>query len=208
MDDAAAVGVADGVGDLADEVDAEVQGEGGAVLLEVVVEADFARLVAEQDGGAELVLGEGLGLENVGVAEAAEDVVFAFGHFVDDAGIDGGLAGNDVDADAAGIVLQGDVLGAPVLERVVGAFAEEFLEFVVADAAVALGGSDASFEEGAGELFDDGPVEERDVLLEAGGIAELDGLEDAGGVVAVALADADAVGVGEEIFQLGVGEED
>ena len=105
---------------------------------EVVVEADFAGLVAEEDGGAEFVLGEGLGFEDVVVAEAAEDVVLAFGHFVDDAGIDGGLARDDVDADTAGIVLERYVLGVPVLEGVVWAFAEEFLQLVIADPAVAL----------------------------------------------------------------------
>jgi len=69
-----------GVGDLADEIDPEVEGEGGPVLLQVVVEADLAGLVAEEDGWAELVFGEGLGFEDVLVAEAAENVVFAFGH--------------------------------------------------------------------------------------------------------------------------------
>jgi hypothetical protein len=132
------MGVAEGVGDLADEIDAEVQGEGRTVLLEEVVETDFAGFVAEEDGGAEFVLGEGLSFEDVVVAKAAEDVVLAFGHFVDDAGIDGGLARDDVDADTAGIVLERDVLGVPVLEGVVGAFAEEFLQLIVADAAVAL----------------------------------------------------------------------
>ena len=180
-----------------------------SVLLEVVVQADFARLVAEEDGGAEFVLGEGLGFEDVIVAEAAEDVVLAFGHLVDDARIDGGLAGDDVDADAAGVVLERDVLGVPVLEGVVGAFAEEFLQFVVADAAVALGRADAGFIRGPSrESVDGGAVEKRDVLLEAGRVAELEGGDDAGGVVAVALADADAVGLGQEILQLGVGEED
>jgi hypothetical protein len=57
-------------------------------------------------------------------------------------------------------------------------------------------------------LFDDGTVDEWDVLLEARRVAELEGGDDAGGVVAVALADADAVGVGEQVLQLGVGEED
>ena len=53
MDDAAAVGVAESVGDLANEIDPEVQGEGCAVLLEVMVEADLARLVAKEDGWAD-----------------------------------------------------------------------------------------------------------------------------------------------------------
>jgi len=208
VDDAASMGVAEGVGDLADEIDADVQGEAGAVLLEVVVETDFAGFVAEEDGWAEFVLGKGLSFEDVVMAEAAEDVVLAFGHLVDDAGIDGGLAGDDVDADAAGIVLERDVLGVPVLEPVVGAFGQEFLQLVVGDAAMALGGADAGFMEGFCETMDCGAIEERHVLLEAGGVAELEGGDDAGSVVAVALADADAVGVGEQVLQLWVGEED
>jgi hypothetical protein len=173
VDDAAAMGVAEGVGDLADEVDAEVQGEGGAVLLEVVVEADFAGFVAEEDGGAEFVLGEGLGFEDVIVAEAAEDVVLALGHFVDDAGIDGGLAGDDVDADAAGIVLERDVLGVPVLEGVVGAFAQEFLQLVVTDAAMALRWADAGFVEGASEAVDCRAVEKGTSCLRPGALRNL-----------------------------------
>jgi hypothetical protein len=108
VDDSAAMSVTDGVGDLADEVDAQVQGEADAVLLEVVVEADFAGFVAEEDGGSELMLGEYLRFKDVIVAKAAEDVVFAFRHFVDATRVDSGLAGDDVDADAAGIVLERD----------------------------------------------------------------------------------------------------
>src|ERR1017187_3638356 len=208
VNDSTSMGVAEGVGDLADEIDTEVQGKRCAVLLEVVVETDFAWFVAEEDGGAEFVLGEGLCFQDVIVAQAAEDVVLALGHFVDDAGIDGGLVGDDVDADAAGIVLQRHVLGVPVLEGVVGAFAQEFLQLVVADATVALRGADASIVEGASEAVDCRAIEKLDVLLEAGCVAELEGGDDAGGVVAVALADADAVGVGQQILQLGIGEKD
>ena len=82
----------------------------------------------------------------------------------------------------------------------VGAFAEEFLQLVIADAAMALGGTDAGFIEGASELFDDGTVDEWDVLFEARRVAELEGGDDAGCVVAVALADADAVGVREQVL--------
>ena len=93
------------------------------------------------------------------------------------------------------------MLGVPVLEGVVGAFAEEFLELVVADAAVALRGADAGFVEGlCARVRRMGRLTERDVLLQARGVAELEGGDDPGGIVAVALADADAVGLGEEIL--------
>jgi hypothetical protein len=48
------------------------------------------------------------------------------------------VAGDDLDADAAGVVLERNVLGVPVLEGVVGALVEELLQFAAADAAVAL----------------------------------------------------------------------
>jgi|SRR5580700_2034866 hypothetical protein len=48
---------------------------------------------------------------------------------------------------------------------VVGAFGE-FLQLVVSDAAMSLGGADAGFVEGFGEAVDGGAIEERDVLLE------------------------------------------
>jgi hypothetical protein len=101
-----------------------------------------------------------------------------------------------------------DVLGVPVLEGVVGAFGQEFLELVVGDAAVALWGPDAGFIEGFCETVDGGAVEERTSCLRPGALRNLRGGDDAGGVVAVALADADAVGVRQQILQLGVGEED
>src|ERR1017187_7016208 len=122
MDDAAAVGVAQGVGNLADEVDSQVQRQGGALLLEVVIETDLAGLAAKQDGGAEFMLGVSLCFEDAGVAEALEDVVFAFRHLVHDAGIDRRLAGNEVNADSADIVLEGYVFRVPILESAVRAF--------------------------------------------------------------------------------------
>ena len=93
MDDAAAVRVAEGVGDLADEIDADVEGDLAVRLPEVVVQANLVRLTAKEDCRAEFVLGVALGLEDVLVAERAQDVVLALGHFVDEPGIEGRLAG-------------------------------------------------------------------------------------------------------------------
>lgn len=70
-----------------------------------MIETDFAGFVTEEDGGAKFMLGEALGIENPWVLQTAEDIVLAFGHFADDAPIDGGLARDDIDTDAPGIVL-------------------------------------------------------------------------------------------------------
>ncbi len=154
------------------------------------------------------MLGIALGLQDVLVAERAQDVVLALGHFVDEPGIDGRLARNDVDADAAGVVLERDVLGVPVLKGIVGAFGKEFLEFVVADAAMALTRTDTGLVERPGEPGNDGAVDEGAVLFKAGGVAELQGGDDAGGVITVALADADAIWLGKMVVEVGIGQED
>jgi hypothetical protein len=72
---------------------------------------------------------------------------------------------------------------------------------------MALGGADAGCVEGFGDGTDGGVIDERDVPLEARGVAELEAAV-MPGVFAVALADADAVCVGEKIGQGGVAQED
>ena len=66
---AMAVGVADRVGKLTHKVQASREGEGLAALSQIVVQANFVGLAAEQDGGAEVVLVEFAGAEDSGVFE-------------------------------------------------------------------------------------------------------------------------------------------
>jgi hypothetical protein len=85
VDDAAAVSVAEGIGDLAHKVEARIEGQSGAVLPEVEVEASLAGLVLEEERGSEFVIGVAGDFEDAGVLEAAEDFVFARSGGFDDA---------------------------------------------------------------------------------------------------------------------------
>jgi hypothetical protein len=208
VDDAAALSVAEGIGDLADKIDPDMEGDLAVRLSEVMVQANLVGFTAKQNCRAEFVFGVALGLEDVFVAERTQDVILALGHFVDEPRIDGRLSGNDVDANPAGVVLQRDVLGVPVLKGIVGAFGKEFLEFVVTDAAMALTRPDAGLIERPCEPGNDGAIDEGDILFEPGGVAELQSGDDAGGVVAVALADADAIRLGKMVVEVGIGQED
>jgi hypothetical protein len=193
---------------LADEIDPDVEGDLAVSLSEVVVQANLVGFAAKQNCRAEFVLGVTLSLEDVFVAEGAKDVVLALGHLVDEAGVDSRLAGDDVDANTAGVVLERDVFGVPVLEGVVGPFGKQFLKFVVTNTAVALARADAGLIERPGEPGNDGTIDERDILFKSGGAAELQGGDDAGGVVAVALADADAIRLGKMVVEVWIGQED
>jgi hypothetical protein len=76
VDDAMAVGVADGIGNLAHKVQTSREGEGLAALAQIVVEADFVGLAAEQDCGAEIVLIEFACAEDSGVLECFQYAEF------------------------------------------------------------------------------------------------------------------------------------
>ena len=77
MNDAAAVGVLQSIGELADEVEPLVQRELVSLLRQVVIQTDLIRLAAEDDGGSKFVFLEFEPFHDARMIEAVENQVLA-----------------------------------------------------------------------------------------------------------------------------------
>jgi hypothetical protein len=55
VDDAVAVGISDGIRDLARQIEPHIERQGGATLAEKVIEADFAGFAPEEDRRTQFV---------------------------------------------------------------------------------------------------------------------------------------------------------
>lgn len=75
----AVVGVADRLGELTHQVEAELGGQPAAVRVEVGVQTQIRDAVAEQDGGAADVFADLYGLHDAAVVDALQDLVLAAG---------------------------------------------------------------------------------------------------------------------------------
>lgn len=75
----AAVGVADGFGELADEVEADLGGESAAVSVQVLVQAQVGVPVAEEDRRTALMLAQFDGVDDAPVGDALQYLVLAAG---------------------------------------------------------------------------------------------------------------------------------
>jgi hypothetical protein len=176
MDYLVAVRVPDGVGNLADKVQARCEGQRLAALAEVVVEANFIGFAAEEDRGTEVMFNELFRAENARVFEALQNSELlesrAAGGFV------GGsvFTGDGVDPDAAGD-FGGRVLGLEVLAGEERVFFDEFLENVVAHLALTLRRADSGFLE---RLRDAARGSCVDIVPAAGFIAVIIALEERG----------------------------
>src|SRR5947207_2802383 len=122
-----AVRVADGIGDLARQAEAGVEGQSGGALAEEVVKAHLVAFATEENGGTELVFLEIEGAEDARMVERFEDLEFlqsgaAYG-FLD------GLVccGDSVEANAAYRV-GGGVRGVEVLIGEESVLFNEFFE--------------------------------------------------------------------------------
>ena len=178
MDDLLAVGVADDLGDLADQVEPGVDAQLVLLLGQEVVEADGQRVVLEDQGRANFVLGEVVGPQDAGVLEGFQELELPQGGPFDRlAVIDRGPAADEVEANATAGVGDLGVHGLPVL--VAGAFAHELLQDVVADLAVPLRGSDTGLLHGLADDPGHGAV--MDALghgIEPGAVTSHDGGHD------------------------------
>ena len=142
VDDLLVVGVADDFGDLADQVEPRVDAQLVLLLGQEVVEPDAERVVLEDQGRAEFMLGEVVGPQDAGMLEGFQELELPQGRPFDGLAVVGrGPGADQVEADAAAGVGDLGVDGLPVL--VAGAFAHELFQDVVADLAVPLRGADA-----------------------------------------------------------------
>ncbi len=180
VNDLVFMGVLDDFRDLTQEVKALIRAEGGVMPREVVVQAQGRRIIGEEDGRAELVLGEVVDPENAGMLQGFEQLELAAGGPLDGAAIlQGRLGADEVEANEALGGFQLGVGGHPVL--IAGTLIDQGLEDIIADLAVALARADAGLLHGLGNEFGHGPV-----VLAPGGAAEtlaataiLDGRHDA-----------------------------
>ncbi len=102
MVERALVGVAQRVGDLANELEPGLVGQRGAVSRQVGVQAQIGGAVVEENGRATLVVAELPGLGDAAMADALEDLVLAPGCSFDRvSGLRGCLEAHQVDPDAA-----------------------------------------------------------------------------------------------------------
>ena len=147
MDDLLVVGVADDLGDLADQVEPRVDAQLVLLLGQEVVEPDGQRVVFQDQGRADFVLGEVVGPQDAGMLEGFQELELPQGGPFNRLAVIGrGPAADEVEADAAAGVGDLGMDGLPVL--VAGAFAHELLQDVVADLAVPLRGADAGLFHG------------------------------------------------------------
>ena len=128
-----------------------------SVLGQEMVEPDTERVVLEDEGGADLVLGEAVGAENAGVSERLQELKLPA---APPARLSGGrprcARPDEVKADAALGVENLDVARLPVL--IARPFADDLFQHVVADLAVPLGGADPGLLHGLADDLGHRPV--------------------------------------------------
>ena len=131
------MGIADGLGDLPQEMDAGIDIEVGGVLGEPVIETLCAVPMLEDERRAEYVFGIRLGRENPFVLNVAQDLVLASGRTLERRPlVVGGPVGNAVDPDTRLLALDRRVAGCPIL--VARTFQQQLVELVVAHPTDAL----------------------------------------------------------------------
>ena len=144
------VGVLQGLGEVAHDLEALVDAEKLAHLAQKEVETDRLGVVVEDERWPEFGVLVVLDLDDAGVVNAFEDLKLAL-RLADQrlAGIGGGGSGHGVDANAPADGVHRGVRAFPVLVR--GAFRQQRAELVVADLAVLVRRADASFSHGSGQ---------------------------------------------------------
>ena len=96
------MGEADDLGDLADQVEPDIDAQLVLLLGQEVVEPDGQRVVLEDEGRAEFVLREAVGPQDAGMLEGLQELELAQGRPLDRLAVFGGGPGADqVEADAA-----------------------------------------------------------------------------------------------------------
>ena len=157
VDQVLRMGVAQGIGELPEQVEARIDVELGAPFGEPVIEALGAVAVLEDERRAENVLGVPLGRENALVPNVAQDLVLAPGRTLQRRPlVVRGRLGDGIDPDPCPLALDRRVEGRPVL--VVGAFEQQLVEPVVAHAPGALRRANAGFLHGAADRLGHRPV--------------------------------------------------
>jgi len=136
--DSLAMGVAQGLGDLTDEIEPATRAKTLPALREVVIQALGAREIVVDQGRAALMLGVAPGAQDPGVADAFQDGVLALGGLAD--GCARLLAGpglDHIDAHTCALLLEGDVGSGPVL--IARTLVDQLVEPVVPDLPRPLG---------------------------------------------------------------------
>src|SRR6185312_17494170 len=123
VNDAAAVGVTERIGHLADQVETLIERKIRAVLPQIKIEARFAGLVLEEKRRSEIGFGVAGDFENSGMFQTAQDLVFASGGGFDEARVYCRVACVVVDAYAAQVAFDGGVGSGKILPCTLWPFA-------------------------------------------------------------------------------------
>ena len=157
VDQVLRMGVAEGLGELPEQVETRIDVELGGPFGEPVVEALGAVAVLEDERRAENVLGVPLGRENALMPNVAQDLVLAPGRALQRRPlVVRGRLGDGIDPDPCPFAVDRRVARRPVL--VVGAFEQQLVEPVVAHAPGALRRANAGFLHGAADRLGHRPV--------------------------------------------------
>lgn len=200
MNDLLPVGVGDGLGDLPEDLQANVRRKSVLPLGEEVIEPLGSFLPAEDQCGPELGLGQGIHALDSGVVEAFQDLKLPLGGPTKDGALLVSLQALHVDPDEPGTGLGPHVLSQPLLIRLPGAVVEQLVEEVVAGFAGLFDGLKADILDGGGKRTD---LVRRNrwpsIRLQARRFPPRDGADDARdrSILLVADTDADRVGAVE-----------